>query len=134
MYQVGGECHIFTLGNSWADATGVQLIYYNGSNNYCLSVGNSNSNFFGGLIQNAWTHVAIVRNAGTVKLYWNGTATATTLTNSTNLTATNLTLGYSLPTASWAAYSGYMQDFRITKGVARYTSNFSVPTAEFVTR
>jgi hypothetical protein len=134
MYQVSGECHIFTLGTAWADATGVQLIYYNGSNNYCLSVGNTNNNFFGGLIQNAWTHVAIVRSAGTVKLYWNGTATATTLTNSTNLTATNLTLGYSLPTASWAAYSGYMQDFRITKGVARYTSNFSVPTAEFNVR
>ena len=134
MYHVNAECHIFTLGPAWGDTTGVQFIYYSGSNNYCLNVGNANNNFFGGLIQNTWTHVAIVRNAGTVKLYWNGTASATTLTNSTNLTATSLTLGYSLPTGTWASYSGYMQDFRITRGVARYTSNFTVPTAEFIAR
>jgi hypothetical protein len=34
-------------------------------------------------------------------------------------------------TGSMSQASGYMDDFRITKGYARYTSNFTAPTAAF---
>jgi hypothetical protein len=34
-------------------------------------------------------------------------------------------------TAQTGYFSGYMQEFRITSGVARYTTNFTVPTAAF---
>jgi hypothetical protein len=132
MYHVNAEAHIFTLGNSWGDTTGVQLIYYSGSNNYCLTVGAGNSNNWGSLIQNAWTHVAIIRNTGTVKLYWNGVPNASSFTsNTTNLTATNLTIGYAQPTANWGSYSGYIQDFRITRAVA---PAITLPIAAFLTR
>jgi hypothetical protein len=132
MYHVNAEAHIFTLGNNWGDTTGVQLIYYATAAQYCLTVGAGNSNNWGSLIQNAWTHVAITRNAGTVKLYWNGVPNSSSFTsNTTNLTATNLTIGYAQPTANWASYSGYIQDFRITRAVA---PAFTLPIAAFLTR
>ena len=30
-----------------------------------------------------------------------------------------------------ATFSGYMQDIRISKGIARYTTGFTPPSAEF---
>jgi hypothetical protein len=55
---------------------------------------------------------------------WNGTLIATK-------TGVNQALGPQLDigvqTGLW--FSGYMSDIRLTKGVARYTANFTPPTA-----
>jgi hypothetical protein len=90
---------------------------------------NANTNVFvtnGSLTQNTWTHVAIVRNGSTTTLYLNGTAfTSGTSTNATDNT-NPLRIG-----AGAQTFTGYINDFRITNGLARYTSNFTPPTAAF---
>ena len=77
---------------------------------------------------NTWYHVAYVRNSGTTKLYIDGTEIIS-VADTTNYTDTNFTI------AGWYSsgflLNGYIDDLRITKGVARYTSNFAVPTAAF---
>jgi hypothetical protein len=76
---------------------------------------------------NTWHHLAIVRNAGVTKFYFDGVAGATTITDPANWnTAAYMCLG---GVAGSYLYTGYIEDFRLTKGVARYTSNFTVPLA-----
>jgi len=88
----------------------------------------------GGTIEyNTWVHLAVVRNSGTIKLYVNGTSVGTPYSTAVTLngvgslfyigtTGDNIAAGY---------INGYIDEFRITKGVARYTSNFTPPSAPF---
>jgi hypothetical protein len=91
-----------------------------------------NNNYIGSntavLSANTWFHVALTRASGTVRLFFNGNVHAS-ITNTSNLTGSNLVVGGYYDTAF--LYDGYLDDLRITKGVARYTSNFSVPPAQF---
>jgi len=74
-----------------------------------------------------WTHIAIVRSGNTITLYQNGSS-VDTYTNSTtiNFSHSGLKIG-----SYWnGTLNGYIQDFRIAKGLARYTANFTPPTEE----
>ena len=78
---------------------------------------------------NTWYHVALVRSAGTMTVYINGTS-VTSSSNSTNFTNGNYRIGSSIDAGQ--NLNGYLDDLRITKGIARYTSNFAVPPAALV--
>ena len=81
---------------------------------------------------NAWNHIAWVRSSGVLQIYVNGTGgTSVAFTN--NLTDSSWTVVGSTKSAGEAGYlyAGYIDDLRITKGYARYTSNFTPPTAAF---
>ena len=77
-----------------------------------------------------WTHVACVRNSGTSTLYYNGVSIASA-SDSTNYTSTQLIghIGNSDGTTYSHYYNGYIDDLRITRGVARYTATFTPPTS-----
>jgi hypothetical protein len=90
---------------------------------YSSLIFNSGSN----ATQDAWSHVAITRSGNNYTMWVNGTS-SNTATSSLDWTGTaDLTIGYSHS----SYYQGYIQDFRLTKGLARYTSTFTPPTAEF---
>ena len=74
-----------------------------------------------------WYHFAFVRNSGTSKLYIDGTEILSA-SDSTNYTDTYFVIGGNYSTTY--LLNGYLDDFRISH-VARYTSNFTAPTAEF---
>jgi hypothetical protein len=76
-----------------------------------------------------WYHVAISRSGTSTKLFINGTQEGSTYTDSTvYLNPSNRPIiGGS---GSFGEFvNGYIDDLRITKGYARYTSNFTPPTA-----
>jgi len=79
-----------------------------------------------------WIHVAVARSGTSLKMFINGTQVASA-TNSTSMsgTTTNLTLGVNPFAGGVQYFDGYMDDFRITKGYARYTATFTAPTAAF---
>ena len=80
-----------------------------------------------------WTHWAIVRNGNTLSWYCNGVLDSSTTIGSA-ITAADTTaqfmIGYSASTS--ASYNGYIDDIRISKGIARYTANFTVPSAAYL--
>lgn len=80
-----------------------------------------------GRVANQWQHVALVRQGTTVTLYVNGVS-QTTATSSTNLTDNIMRIsGFVDTQSSVYAYNGYIDELKITKGVARYTSAFTSP-------
>jgi hypothetical protein len=78
---------------------------------------------------NTWVHLALVRSGTTSTLYVNGTsATSATVTTDYNETQP-LIIGDGR--ALDIPFTGYIDELRITKGVARYTANFTPPDAPF---
>ena len=83
------------------------------------------------LSNNTWYHVAVTRSGSTWRLFLNGTQ-EDSVTQSDQLTDSGSTtrLGSYGPSDSAShRLNGYIEDFRITRGVARYTSNFTAPTS-----
>jgi len=78
----------------------------------------------------SWIHFALVRSGTTTVLYINGTALITLTADSTNYSTPYIGLG-SIYDATSYPLGGYIDDLRITKGYARYTSNFTPPAAAF---
>ncbi len=80
-----------------------------------------------------WYHYAITLSSGTLRWFVDGiqrfTSSATIVTPSQ---AYYFTLG-DLPSVD-GAMNGYMDDVRITEGIARYTQNFALPTTAFLTK
>lgn len=80
-----------------------------------------------------FTHVALVRSSGSTKLYLNGTAEGGTYTDANDYASAAMTIcgRFAALSADYRSLNGYIDDLRITKGIARYSANFSVPTAAF---
>ena len=72
-----------------------------------------------------WVHLALVRSGTTLTVYVNGVASGS-VTYSTNVLGGNpVTIGNRYTDSG--AFAGYIDDFRITNGIARYTANFTPP-------
>jgi hypothetical protein len=83
------------------------------------------------ILDNNWHHVALTRYNGTSRMFFDGVQVVSA-SDSTNYTATTkMNVGYQHTSANY--YLGYINDLRITKGIARYTSNFTPPTTAFLT-
>ena len=96
-----------------------QVIYY------YANIGGSNSGNvpFGTVEVNQWNHVAIVRQSGVIKLFLNGELKHSQNESRNWSSAQNLTIGQYSGGGAYS-FEGYMQDFRIYKGAAKYTDEF----------
>ena len=85
---------------------------------------------------NAWTHIAVVRNSGTTTLYMNGVSGGSFSDSTDYVDTGGTTLGFwAGSSTSYSEYTtpGFFDDFRVTKGLARYTSGFTPPTSAHLT-
>jgi hypothetical protein len=71
-----------------------------------------------------WTHIAVVQNAASTVLYINGVNSG----SAGFIVGTN---SVSFTPIGDSNFAGYIDEVRVTKGVARYTANFTPPAAEF---
>ena len=82
---------------------------------------------------NAWNHVAVTRDGTDLRIFVNGVLGRTETNDTQNYSSNFLQIMDASRNGSGSAWEGFIEDFRITKGVARYTTNFSVPTQAFPT-
>jgi hypothetical protein len=80
---------------------------------------------------NTWIHVAIARVGSTITFYINGTASGTVSVSTNSFGSNNVIYVGSNFNATPDIFNGYIDDLRVTKGVARYTTGFTPPTAAF---
>jgi hypothetical protein len=84
------------------------------------------------ILDNNWHHVAVSRYNGISRMFFDGIQ-VTSASDTTNYTATTrMSIGYNH--SSTGPFNGYINDLRITKGIARYTQNFALPTTAFLTK
>ena len=85
-----------------------------------------------GVPTNQWTHVAWSRVAGTLRIFVGGVQ-GYSGTHSVNFASVAMArIGAMNTTDRW--FNGRMDEMRITKGVARYTENFTPPDKPFPSR
>lgn len=124
-YIVG---HTASGGNAWVLTFSSNLLYwvseFNTTNLYNRSATS--------ILDGNWHHVAVTRASGTQRMFFDGVLQGATVSDTTNY---NSTTNYAVanPGGTYNAFNGYMNDLRITKGYARYTANFTAPTAAFPT-
>lgn len=82
------------------------------------------------LTPSTWTHVAVTRASGTLRIFQNGTQTGSVANTIDFANSGSVYIGQS---STGQAMNGYLDDFRITKGYARYTANFTPPAAALPT-
>jgi len=136
MYQtsVAGTQVILEIGRPTTSGTGFQLdtiggviqVYGGATTGTLLITAGSTQ------VANQWYYIALTRSGSSTRLFINGTQSGSTATDSTNYTQAFVWIGANGGGGS-AYFNGYLDDIRITKGVARYTANFTPPTATFPT-
>lgn len=85
------------------------------------------------LSASTWYHVALCRSGTSTRLFIDGVQSGSTYTDSNNYVANPVGIGSYLPSPI-APLNGYVDDLRVTLGVARYTSTFTPPLLPFPTR
>jgi hypothetical protein len=110
-----------------ASTTGTGLSFYNNNSGTQISLIATTT-----ISQGTWHHVAVCRSGTTTRLFLNGSSVASgTLSNQNVNSDYPITIGRLGYASFLQEFNGYIDDLRITKGVARYTSNFTAPTSAF---
>ena len=132
-----------TIFSHWANGTATSMSYYltyfNGSGilrlGHYLS-GNADTSYSWSPSTGTWYHIALERSGTTLKVYIDGTsvisvsASTTALRNSEDPFRIGVFNDASTgsPSLDWY-FNGHIDDLRITKGLARYGTNFTPPTS-----
>jgi hypothetical protein len=118
--QIAG-CHNYGVSADW-------LFSINSSGALYFQIGSSGAGAYTStstVSLNSWTHVSLVRQSGTVRAYINGVDAGGSVTYSSSISSTiNFSTGGANNQNSNSMLNGYLQDLRIYKGVAKYTTNF----------
>jgi hypothetical protein len=130
----GGQNIIFS--NNLSDGTSqLRALYYDATTGkYGFQIpGGVLLAFTDSATLNTWVFIAVTRQGTTVRCFQDGILQASQSGDLSGAVSTAIYLGGALP-ADWGSNHGFvgeLDEFRITNGVARYTADFTPPTAPF---
>lgn len=108
------------------ESSGAVTFYHTGGGSATLLTSTPNI-YFG-----AWNHVALVKNNNLVTIFINGVDSGSKgISARMNPTGSIFRIGAFYDSGVRIPFSGFMDEIRITPGIARYTSNFAVPVGPF---
>jgi len=107
----------------WAQETSGSWTIFNGAGSG-LASGWGSGTFTTGV----WYHLAQTRESGVSRFFKDGTQTSGDLSDTSDYNSSTYSIGGRFAVGGYSL-DGYIDDFRITKGIARYTSNFTAPDA-----
>jgi len=127
---------LFDFGQAW-NGYGVVMEYSNVDSQFIIafgSAGNTDMNFRPSWSPslNTWYHVTLARISGVVKAFVDGKQVGTNYSYTGDITASNYgtTIGRrGDPTPHYL--TGYLDELRISKGIARWTSDFTPPSSPY---
>ena len=113
---------LYHAGTTWSWEVGAP----NGVSNHFTLTGTASLN--------AWHHIACTRYGSTFTLWIDGVSASTNTTASDAGSPRQLYIGWNNSTSGSQVFTGYIDDLRITKGYARYTTTFTPPTSALITK
>ena len=135
-FAAGSTATRFLLDWRPASTEGVYpMIYTTAASAIAFYVSSLNRIVGGTVSATTWTHIALCRSGSSTRLFLDGVQTGSTYTDTNNYLgpANRPVIGASGLSLGGSALNGYIDDLRITK-FARYTANFTPPTAAFPTQ
>lgn len=125
-----GQAH-FVDARLLGDGSVTKPVIYRGTNNTIRLFFDNADRISGAFTATSgvWYHIALTRSSNIVKLFVNGTQVGSDWTNSQTWTTSNYILGDAPETGF--GINGHIDEFRVSN-IARYTANFTAPTAPFV--
>lgn len=123
---INGGYVIYILGDSSTTGTGLAFEYFVSGTPYTLT-------YTGTISQTTWHHIAVSKSGTITKIYFNGIEVASATLSNQNVNSGGYPvnvgrLGYA---GYLDEFNGYIDELRITKGIARYTANFTPPSVPF---
>lgn len=104
------------------ETIGTTVTYYTNGNYRITSAS-------GVVAVNTWAAIALSRVSGTSRMFVNGTQVGSDYTDGQNFPSQRIWIGNW--TGGGAAATGYYDEMRITKGVGRYSGNYTIATSAF---
>jgi hypothetical protein len=136
-FQTSSSTQYATFFSNESGGGGFTILINSSAGNGVIQIYNGGSGLIhassaGGYKNGVWHHLALSRDSSGSRFFINGTQQGAT--NSGQASAVfdggDWIIGNNL-SFSGRDYNGYIDDFRITKGFARYTANFTAPTSAF---
>ena len=99
-------------------------------NKFSVRVGNNFVQTSSTIATGQFYHVAVVRSGSSVSLFVDGVSAGSQTYSGTSQSRTEY-MGGNFVNNTNGGFKGYIDEFRLTNGVARYTSNFTPPSVAF---
>lgn len=122
-YNTDNRVHLYLLRSS-EDERNITFMAKNGGTLICSMTADVS------WAVGTWYHVAIVRHGNDFSLYWQGSSVDTD-TNAGTMPDVNTGIIIGRYINDTHQLNGYMDEFRISKGIARWTENFTPPSEPY---
>ena len=111
----------------FSDNNHLNSLYFEGRNQNIIESWTPNNTFQ----LNTWSHIALVKYQSTLTIYINGINQTVISYTRTEDNSIDAWIGFTPYGQALNYFVGYLDEFRISKGIARWTSNFVPPNNEY---